>query len=84
MKQIYTTIKNQNTMLFQAYPTIGFNPDDGIKLGIVVNYTVNDFKQNPYTQKHIFKANYYFATDGFELIYNANFPKLFGKWNFGF
>jgi hypothetical protein len=30
-------------------PTIGFNPDDGIKLGIIANYTINHFK-NPYTE----------------------------------
>ena len=69
---------------FSALPNIGFNPDDGIKLGIVSGYVVNDFKQNPYTQKHSFKANYFFATKGYELIYNANFPKLFGKWNLDF
>ncbi|MFV8369270.1 metallophosphoesterase [Flavobacterium sp. LB2R40] len=69
---------------FSALPNIGFNPDDGIKLGIVTGYVVNDFKQNPYTQKHSLKANYFFATKGYELIYNANFPKLFGKWDLDF
>jgi hypothetical protein len=34
-----------NTIL-QA-PNIGFNPDDGIKIGIVAGYIVNDYKQNP-------------------------------------
>ncbi|MES2239915.1 MAG: metallophosphoesterase [Bacteroidota bacterium] len=69
---------------FSGLPTIGFNPDDGVKLGILANYTVNHFKQNPYTLKHIFKANYYFATDGFELGYHLDVPRLIGKWNFGF
>ena len=69
---------------FSALPTIGYNPDDGIKLGFVSGYVVNDFKQNPYTQKHSLKANYFFATKGYELIYNGNFPKLFGKWNLDF
>lgn len=63
-------------------PIMGFNPDDGIKLGIIANYTVNGFKQNPYTQKHIVKANYYFATSGYELMYNAHFPKAMGNWDF--
>lgn len=62
-------------------PTLGFNPDDGIKIGGILNYTVNGFKQNPYTQKHSFKANYYFATSGFEIMYDAKFPKLLGNWN---
>ncbi|MFC5682924.1 metallophosphoesterase [Flavobacterium sp. MAHUQ-51] len=69
---------------FSGIPSIGFNPDDGIKLGINTNYTINHFKQNPYTFKHIFKANYYFATDGFEFNYQLGVPKLIGKWNFGF
>ncbi|GAA3750260.1 metallophosphoesterase [Flavobacterium ginsengisoli] len=61
-------------------PNIGYNPDDGVKMGVNVNYTVNNFKQNPYTQKHIFNAFYYFATGGLEFNYAAHFPGLLGKW----
>ncbi|MDQ8014918.1 MAG: metallophosphoesterase [Flavobacterium nitrogenifigens] len=61
-------------------PNIGYNPDDGVKVGVSVNYTVNNFKQNPYTQKHIFNAFYYFATGGLEFNYAAHFPGLLGKW----
>ncbi|MNS42480.1 hypothetical protein D3C72_748600 [compost metagenome] len=61
-------------------PNIGYNPDDGVKVGVNVNYTVNNFKQNPYTQKHIFNAFYYFATGGLEFNYAAHFPGLLGKW----
>ncbi|MCD0475353.1 metallophosphoesterase [Flavobacterium sp. EDS] len=67
---------------FSGLPNGGYNPDDGAKLGIVANYTVNKFNQNPYTQKHILKANYFFATDGYELIYDGHFPKVLGKWDF--
>lgn len=67
---------------FSGFPTIGFNPDDGIKMGVNVNYTINHFKQNPYTSKHNIYANYYFATDGFELLYNLSAPKLIGAWDF--
>ncbi|KAF2329991.1 metallophosphoesterase [Flavobacterium nitrogenifigens] len=61
-------------------PNIGYNPDDGVKVGVSVNYTVNNFKQNPYTQRHIFNAFYYFATGGLEFNYAAHFPGLLGKW----
>ncbi len=61
-------------------PTIGYNPDDGVKMGVNLNYTVNNFKQNPYTQRHIFNAFYYFATGGLEFNYAAHFPGLLGKW----
>lgn len=67
--------------VFSGLPNMGFNPDDGVKLGFITNYTVNNFNQNPYTQKHTFKANYFFATKGYELAYNAHFPKLIGKWD---
>ncbi|MRX37962.1 metallophosphoesterase [Flavobacterium sp. LC2016-23] len=61
-------------------PNIGFNPDDGVKVGINFNYTVNNFKQNPYTQRHVLNAFYYFATGGLEFNYVAHFPGLLGKW----
>ncbi|SEN86729.1 Calcineurin-like phosphoesterase [Flavobacterium sp. CF108] len=61
-------------------PNIGFNPDDGVKLGVNLNYTVNNFKQNPYTQRHVLNAFYYFATGGLEFNYAAHFPGLLGKW----
>jgi len=61
-------------------PNIGFNPDDGVKVGINLNYTVNNFKQNPYTQRHVVNAFYYFATGGLEFNYVAHFPGLLGKW----
>ena len=68
--------------IFAGYPLLGFNPDDGIKIGTVVNYTVNGFNRYPYSQKHSIKGNYYFATGGFELSYKGIFPHTIGKWNF--
>ncbi|TDW48663.1 calcineurin-like phosphoesterase family protein [Flavobacterium sp. 270] len=66
--------------VISGLPNIGFNPDDGVKVGVNLNYTVNNFKQNPYTQKHILNAFYYFATGGLEFNYAAHFPGLLGKW----
>lgn len=66
--------------VISGLPNIGYNPDDGVKLGFNLNYTVNNFKQNPYTQKHVLNGFYYFATEGFELDYAAHFPGLLGKW----
>jgi hypothetical protein len=70
--------------VFAGYPLIGFNPDDGIKMGAVVNYTVNGFNRFPYTQRHSVKGNYYFATNGYELSYKGIFPHLAGDWNLTF
>ncbi|WP_264531003.1 metallophosphoesterase [Flavobacterium sp. N502540] len=66
--------------VISGLPNMGYNPDDGVKLGFNLNYTINNFKQNPYTQKHVLNGFYYFATEGFELNYAAHFPGLLGKW----
>lgn len=65
---------------FTGNPTIGYNPDDNVKVGFSINYTVNNFKQNPYSQKHSLKGFYYFGTEGVELNYKGSYPELFGKW----
>lgn len=67
---------------WSGLPALGYNPDDGIKIGGLLNFTKNGFKQAPYTQKHAFKGFYYFATDGFELNYTGKFPKVIGSWDF--
>ena len=61
----------------QFLPTIGFNPDDGFRLGITDTYTVNAFRQNPFTQQHTFNAAFYFATNGFDFGYNGEFANFF-------
>ncbi|MDC8099729.1 metallophosphoesterase [Chryseobacterium rhizosphaerae] len=65
-----------------GYPSLSYNPDEGVKIGAVVNYTQNGFEGDPYTAKHTFNANYLTATSGLELIYNGNFPNAIGKWAF--
>ncbi|WP_116790418.1 metallophosphoesterase [Flavobacterium psychrotrophum] len=75
--------KKPNYNIFIAYPMIGFNPDDGVKLGAVAGYTINNFNRRPYSQKHTVKANYFFATQGFELGYRGVFMNVSSKWNIG-
>ncbi|UMB61013.1 metallophosphoesterase [Lutibacter sp. A80] len=75
----YKKIKyNQN----QIIPSIGSNPDDGIKIGINNVFTTYGFERNPFTQQHTLNANYYFATNGFEISYKGEFANVFNKWNF--
>lgn len=66
---------------FAGYPMANYNPDDGVILGIVANYTVNNFIRNPFTQKHSFKANYYTATGGYNLGYKGIFKKVISGWD---
>jgi hypothetical protein len=70
---------NQNLVA----PSIGFNPDDGIKVGVSNIYTVNGFERNPFSSQHTISAAYYFATNGFELDYSSEFANVFSKWNLG-
>lgn len=63
---------------FTTLPSGGYNPDDGVKIGLSFTYVKNGFRQNPYTSKHVLIPNYYFATNGFELQYKGHFPKLLG------
>jgi hypothetical protein len=76
----YKKLKNSANQLI---PTLGANPDDGFKIGIVNTYTNYGFERNPFTSQHTFSASYYFATNGFDFKYNAEFANIAGRWNFG-
>ncbi len=65
----------------QLIPTIGFNPDDGVRIGISNTYTYNGFRQNPFTQQHKVAASFYFATSGVDFSYIGEFAELFENWN---
>ncbi|MGH2666526.1 metallophosphoesterase [Flavobacterium sp.] len=77
----YNYKKPKYNVIF-GLPLIGSNPDDGLKLGVSLSYLKYGFINHLYSQRHNFKGNYYFATDGFELFYNAVFHKAVGEWNF--
>lgn len=64
-------------------PAVGFNPDDGVKIGIKNTFLINSFERNPFTQKHIIEGFYFFATNGFELKYNGEFANILDRWNLG-
>lgn len=89
---ILTNDYNTNTYDFEKpkynvvalYPSAGYNPDDGVKMGGVFNFTVNSFNRRPFSQEHKLKAQYYFATSGFEFDYRGEFMNVASRWNFGF
>lgn len=66
----------------QLFPAIGFNPDDGLKVGVSDIYTRFGFERNPFSSQHKLGAMYYFATQGYELYYKGEFAHLIGKLNF--
>ena len=66
----------------QILPIIGYNPDDGLQIGAINNYTYNGIQSNPFTQKHSFSAAYYTAFSGYNLHYKGEFSNIFNHWNF--
>ena len=65
----------------QSIPTIGANPDDGLRIGFINVFTKNGFVRNPFTSQHKLIGNYYFSTSGFNLRYNGEFAKVIGNVN---
>ncbi|MCX2679735.1 metallophosphoesterase [Galbibacter sp. EGI 63066] len=65
----------------QILPAIGYNPDDGVKLGVQNIHTRHGFKQNPFTARHAISAAYYFATSGYDLMYKGEFANIVGAAN---
>ncbi len=62
-------------------PGIGYNPDDGLKLGIQRIATVNGFKRNPFTTQSTYQFAYYFGTNSFDLSYQGEFAQIWGNFN---
>lgn len=60
------------------FPAIGFNPDDGIRVGAQATRTYYGFETNPFTSKHTITAGYYFATDGFQAMYDGEIANVVG------
>ncbi len=76
----YSKPKNSTN---QFMPTIGANPDDGIKIGLVNTLTNYGFERNPFSSQHTISAAYYFATSGYDFEYNGEFANVIGSWNLG-
>ncbi len=62
-------------------PSIGANPDDGMRVGLSVTSSVRGFKNDPFQVKHSFRGGYFFATEGFDLAYTGEFANVLNKWN---
>lgn len=62
-------------------PLVGFNPDDGFNINVTDVYTIKGFNSDPYQSKHILKAAYYFATEGYDVSYKGEFVNALGTWN---
>jgi hypothetical protein len=70
-------IKRVNTI----FPSVASNADDGYMVGLKDTFIVKGFKDSPYHQKHIFGAQYFVSTQGFNFEYNGEIANTFGTWN---
>ena len=75
--------KKNRRDLHNILPIIAINPDDGLKIGAVFNYTKNSLRRNPFTAKHSLSAIYITETTGVELNYDGEFANLFNNVNLG-
>ena len=65
---------------FTSDPNAGYNPDDGVVIGISGSYVKYGFNKNPFSAKHTLKANYFTGSEGYEIGYEGIFPKITGNW----
>ncbi|MEM9678799.1 MAG: metallophosphoesterase [Bacteroidota bacterium] len=64
-------------------PSVGFNPDDGLKLGVSGVFRKNGYDGEKFTSQHALRGHVYFATGGFDLHYKGEFAEIFNNVNLG-
>ncbi|WP_027126424.1 metallophosphoesterase [Gelidibacter mesophilus] len=74
----YKKLRNNTNRII---PSMGLNPDDGLKLGATNVYTRYGFERNPFTSQHKMDVAYYFATSAFEFKYQGEFAHIIGNLN---
>ena len=73
--------KKPNFDVFTGVPLVGFNPDDGVRLGVRLDFTKKGYVGNSFSQKHTANANYYFATQGYEFSYLGIVKRAFAHFD---
>lgn len=63
-------------------PNVGYNPEDGVKLGFNYSITRSKFIQDPFSSKHTIKGNYSFETKGLDIAYKGYFAQAKNNWMF--
>ncbi len=73
--------KKFNYSLNQLIPSISFNPDDGLGIGLTNTWTHYGFNRNPFSSQHQLHSEYYSSTNGFNIGYKGEFANLIGNAN---
>ncbi|MEQ1675271.1 MAG: BamA/TamA family outer membrane protein [Chitinophagaceae bacterium] len=59
--------------------SIGFNPDDGLSLGLAFKLIRHGFRKEPYKSSHALAINHSLSTSAFRFRYNNEFIGVIGK-----
>ncbi|MBL7746145.1 MAG: BamA/TamA family outer membrane protein [Chitinophagaceae bacterium] len=59
--------------------SIGFNPDDGLSLGVAFKLIRHGFRKEPYKSSHTFAANHSLSTSAFRFRYSNEFIGVIGE-----
>lgn len=77
----YTKRKYNENIIF---PSLGYDGDTGFRIGLKNRFTTYGLANNPFKAQHTIGGEYFFATNGFAIDYNAEFAHVFYNWNLGF
>jgi hypothetical protein len=62
-------------------PLIGFNPDEGLSVGLNLLTHIYNFKKSPYGQLHSLSATYLAALGSFDFEYQGDFLSVVKQWD---
>ncbi|WP_203296306.1 metallophosphoesterase [Luteirhabdus pelagi] len=87
-----TDVYNLNTFDYRkqiervhAYAgALGYNPDDGFRTGAQYIYQINSFQRNPFSQKHVLNAAYYWDTESFDVNYEGEIANIVNDKNLSY
>lgn len=65
-------------------PNANYGGDEGLSVGFSDVFTTYGLARNPFTTQHTLEANYFFATNGFDIRLLGEYAHIFYNWNLGF
>ncbi len=88
----FTDIYNLNTYDYRKQidrnqgivSAIGYNPDDGFRVGLQYVYRVDNFQRNPFSQKHVINTAYFTDINSFDISYAGEFANIRDELNISF
>lgn len=83
----YDTLTHEYTYKSHVYnitvPSLlpGYNPDDGLFLGLGVLFRKQQWGKTPFGQQYFIGFNYAFKTRAYNFWYESKFKQVFGMWD---